>query len=297
VQVDGLSKIEVFIGNDLKTLDGTVVYIRCPVIGIPRPRIRYLKDDKPITYSEHLKLDSIGSLIVTAATLERKSNGVYTCLAENEAGHVTMNTTLHLLAPTKPSFIISYAPPSYQYDLRHKKGTLKLNIGDDSTAYANTKIELRCPVVGFPFPLIMWEKDDIILHHGDRAYLKENTTVLHYKLNEQDGGVFTCSATNMAGSVSKKTVITIKDPMPPKILASKYQVTIAQNMSSTILIGIYAKVLEGSTLTITCPHLSEPLSKIVWRLEGAPDLFLETNPDIEISPSGYQLVIKKVKGV
>ena len=65
---------------------------RCPVAGVPTPNITFFKDGNPITSNQNITVDVSGLLLLSTASED--SEGVYTCLAENVAGFVELNTTL-----------------------------------------------------------------------------------------------------------------------------------------------------------------------------------------------------------
>lgn len=62
-------------------------------------------------------------------------------------------------------------------------------------------------MVGFPFPIVMWEKDGKPISPGGVAVLKDNATTLTYKFDDPEGAVFTCVAANVAGTSQKKSII------------------------------------------------------------------------------------------
>ena len=70
---------------------------RCPAIGVPRPSIKFYKDGAPVPDRKTTKLDDFGSLVLTPASIENSASGVYTCVATNEAGSDTRNSTITLL--------------------------------------------------------------------------------------------------------------------------------------------------------------------------------------------------------
>lgn len=64
---------------------------------MPRPSIKFYKDGAPISDSKTTKLDDFGSLVLTPASIENSASGVYTCVATNEAGSDTRNSTITLI--------------------------------------------------------------------------------------------------------------------------------------------------------------------------------------------------------
>lgn len=110
----------------------------------------------------------------------------------------------------KPEFLPPKRGVLYDYNPRTKQGKLVLSVGQNAIAYPNTQVVIKCPVAGFPFPVIIWEKDDKILMESPAGVSKADATNLKYKLKAGGGGEFFCTATNMAGSVRKKATIEIR---------------------------------------------------------------------------------------
>ena len=85
-----------------------------------------------------------------------------------------------------------------------------MTVGQNTRAYPDTILVISCPVAGFPFPVVVWEKDGKAVTSGDIAVLKDNATTLAYRVGGLDeGGVFTCVAANNAGTVRKASIVNI----------------------------------------------------------------------------------------
>lgn len=290
--MDGSTKVEVFIGDDLKTISGTIVCIRCPAIGIPRPKISFLKDEIPVELNNKYAIDDLGSLIITSASKADSCEGVYTCHAENEAGFDELNTTLVLYDPVKPAFLPATDKPKYSFNSVTGKGVLQITSGQSVITYPNTLAYIKCPVSGFPFPVVIWEKDDKVLANSGIAVLKNNATTLIYEIHQSS--LFRCTATNMAGSQQVDTVITVEEPLPPKILVQKFEVVTAKVMSANITIGNIANILSGSRLTITCPSVGSPKPTIIWSHDSIAGTWLEEHPNVHFALDGHHIIISNI---
>ena len=85
-----------------------------------------------------------------------------------------------------------------------------MTVGQNTRAYPDTILVISCPVAGFPFPVVIWEKDGKAVTSGDIAVLKDNATTLAYRLSSLDDyGVFVCVAANSAGTVRKESIVNI----------------------------------------------------------------------------------------
>lgn len=74
---------DLVIGDNLETLVGTAVYIRCPATGNPAPVIDWKKSEFPVTKSGSLQIVN-NTLILPDTT--SSDTGSYTCDASNAAG-------------------------------------------------------------------------------------------------------------------------------------------------------------------------------------------------------------------
>ena len=110
----------------------------------------------------------------------------------------------------KPEFLPAKTGVVYNYNPKLNQGKLIMSVGQKAIAYPNTVAVIKCPVAGFPFPVIIWEKDEQILMESPAGVSKDDATNLVYNLENDGSGEFFCTATNMAGSVKRKAVIEMK---------------------------------------------------------------------------------------
>ena len=82
---------DLVIGGKLETLEGSTVYIRCPVTGNPPPVIEWKKSGAAVTMSSNLQIVS-NTLVLLNGKLS--DNGNYTCVASNGAGSDERETIL-----------------------------------------------------------------------------------------------------------------------------------------------------------------------------------------------------------
>ncbi|XP_066211666.1 ADAMTS-like protein 3 [Saccopteryx leptura] len=85
----------VVVGSTVKAALGANVTIQCPVRGVPRPTVRWVKRGGPLRDS--VSVLSNGTLLLQNISLENK--GTYVCRATNALGKATAASTLHLLEP------------------------------------------------------------------------------------------------------------------------------------------------------------------------------------------------------
>jgi hypothetical protein len=86
---------------------------------------------------------------------------------------------------------------------------IPMTIGDNLTALVNATITIRCKGSGLPLPKISWTRDGVkITSKGHVIIGKENLRIQKASLSDQ--GVYKCTASSDAGSVSASSLVTIK---------------------------------------------------------------------------------------
>lgn len=84
--------------NNINSVTGNSVELRCPVSGDPTPRITWRKDNSPIVSdSRHVLTDS-GSLVIRS--LRASDAGVYSCVASNIHGRSTHSVSVEVSTVT-----------------------------------------------------------------------------------------------------------------------------------------------------------------------------------------------------
>lgn len=72
------------IGTDVAILQGSPMTIKCPVIGVPEPKIGWIKDGKMLTSNDRMDMDCVGTLNINK--LELEDSGDYVCTAQSFLG-------------------------------------------------------------------------------------------------------------------------------------------------------------------------------------------------------------------
>uniref|UniRef100_A0A7E4UTJ4 Hemicentin-1 n=1 Tax=Panagrellus redivivus TaxID=6233 RepID=A0A7E4UTJ4_PANRE len=149
--------------------------------------------DKPsdIVINNHGKQLKIAETVLTA-------EGTYVCTAVNSAGNATQTTKLYV-----------GAPPKISEDLRRV------------TVKRGEKAEILCEAVGMPPPKITWLKDNKTMPHVPVEESK--ATAIFDDVEPDQAGVYTCIATNWAGTVSKDVDLLVL--IPPAISEEKLNFT------------------------------------------------------------------------
>lgn len=74
----------VTIGKDISILRGSPLTLKCPAVGVPEPKITWIKDRKMLSSNDRMNTDCIGTLDIY--NVELKDSGDYACSAQSFLG-------------------------------------------------------------------------------------------------------------------------------------------------------------------------------------------------------------------
>ncbi|XP_059151468.1 hemicentin-1-like [Physella acuta] len=214
----------------VRASEGEAVILSCQVEGLPTPNLQWLKNRILLSPDRRITLMSNGSLYISV--LDRKDAGVYTCLAENNAGSDAKDIRLRVQEP--PELLVGQT---------------------EFTVLQNRTIVLPCQANGRPKPKITWEKDgqDITLSTSHRRgsgrvhYItlqNGNLAIPHSRA--EDVGTYTCTAENSAGRRSQTLKLYVH--VPPMIESTNRQFTVS----------------VGSNVALPCKTTGIPTPTINW---------------------------------
>ena len=106
-----------------------------------------------------------------------------------------------------------------------------------------------CHVTGHPQPVVTWSKSFGQLPHGRVQY--NNSVIKLLDVRKADSDNYICTASNLLGSVVKRTVL---------VVVSLPQFTVKPPAKV---------VLTGDTLTLNCSATGDPKPVISWKRQGA----------------------------
>ena len=123
--------------------------------------------------------------------LTHQDIGSYQCIVDNVYG-ATYSTKADITVYVFPQFVLT---------------------PEDKTVTGGTSVSLKCSATGVPMPDISWQKDsgsDFPAARERRMHVDPDTnTYVITSVKADDMGVYTCSATNLAGSITTNTTITV----------------------------------------------------------------------------------------
>ncbi|XP_012862831.2 hemicentin-2 [Echinops telfairi] len=228
---------------ELLLTPGAPLELLCDARGSPPPNVTWHKDGQPLSRPE---TSSRAGRVLRAEGVQVGDSGLYTCLAKSPAGEVEKSFRVRVRAP--PSIV-------------GPRGS-RLVVG-----LAPGQLVLECSVEAEPAPEIEWHRDGILLQADAHTQFPEQGRFLQLQaLSMADGGNYSCTARNAAGSTSVAfrvdiyTTPTIR-PGPPTVNTS-----------------------VNHTALLACQADGVPQPLISWRKDGAP--LDPENPRLELLPDG-----------
>lgn len=207
--------------------------LECNARGVPHPVVNWYKDDEPLLedYSGHVVLSEDRQSLEIVRSIPQ-DEGVYTCMAENDAGTAEMAYQLDVLVP--PGI-----------NLPQPLQTLQVVTG--------RPLKIECPVVGDPPPLVTWlKKGQPVIATDHLAILKDSQVIYVESASPTDAGDYTCLASNEAGNTEQEFIVLIQ--VPPKIKNDD----IVENVST----------VAYHPFRLECPASGNPFPEIKWKKGG-----------------------------
>lgn len=217
VRYDGFDVVDTIVAPSIERLvvekdavEGEETILYCKASGTRAPIVTWFDPQKR-------NLSTVGGYVVdrdhgllTINKVRRiEDNGLFTCLAENAAGHE--ERTLNVTVITKP-IVTSF---------------------ENMTHTQTTNAVFECRAIGLPHPRLTIRKDgeDRALYQGkDRVLIEErhfgDETVLQLTLSNvqrSDDGLYYCSAENAGGKVDKVGHLSVEFAPDLRKTASEYK--------------------------------------------------------------------------
>ncbi|XP_054713925.1 hemicentin-1-like [Uloborus diversus] len=222
------------------------VSLSCPVSGIPPPRVKWYKNGQLINsqVNRNILLSSDGRKLKIFRTQETDS-ATYVCIAANDVGKVEKEFNLNIQVPPRiveTNSVLDY----YSEDKDEKQNELKA-VEDESA-------QLECYVDGNPKPLILWIKDGHLINADSNDHYKiyhDGQLLEVDDVKPYDAGLYTCVASNIAGTREKNFALDVYSP--PRIKGPNFETH---------------QVLPNRPSALECFVDSNPSSAIGWFKDG-----------------------------
>ncbi|XP_072686973.1 hemicentin-1 isoform X2 [Canis lupus baileyi] len=218
---------------DVSVEIGSNVTLPCYVQGYPEPKIKWRRSDNMPIFSRPFSVSSISQLRTGAlfiSNLWANDKGTYICEAENQFGKIQSQTTVTVTGLVAPLIGIS---PSV------------------TSVIEGQQLTLPCALLaGNPIPERRWIKNSAMLVQNPYITVRSDGSLHIERVRLQDGGKYTCVASNVAGTVNKTTTVDVH--VLPTIQHG-------QQVLSTI---------EGIPVTLPCKASGIPKPSIIWSKKG-----------------------------
>ncbi|XP_012784766.2 hemicentin-2 [Ochotona princeps] len=217
------------------TNEGVPASLPCVPSGIPAPTITWTKDTKVLTSRDaHYNVSKNGTLLIARPTAQ--DAGAYVCTATNAVGFSSQE--MWLSVNTKPQ-IGGNGSQDADTPLR-----VVVRTGEEVT--------LDCEAQGSPPPLVTWTKDSHpVLPITDRHGLLPSGSLRLVQTQAGDSGHYECTASNPAGSASRRYILGVQ--VPPQVQPGPRLL----------------KVLAGEALDLNCMAEGQPEPRLSWFKDGA----------------------------
>ncbi|XP_038601048.1 LOW QUALITY PROTEIN: hemicentin-2 [Tachyglossus aculeatus] len=216
------------------TNEGVPVSLPCVSTGVPKPAVSWSKETNALSSrSPRYNVSRDGSLLISQPGAQ--DAGAYVCTATNAVGFSTQE--IRLSVNTKPKIIGdgSHDPVG------------PVNI----TAVVGQELTLSCEARGSPPPLVTWKKESQPLPPvTDRHRLLPSGSLRLEESQVTDSGLYTCTATNPAGTTSRLYVLGVQ--VPPQLQPGPKAL----------------KVLVGQSLDLPCVAEGQPVPQLSWTKNG-----------------------------
>ncbi|CEF62415.1 Zormin [Strongyloides ratti] len=234
---------------DIQANEGDKIDIVAKISGSPPPIVKWMKDGKPITETNDVKMSSsngIAKLTITEVFIT--DSAIYTIAISNPLGHDESSATLNVKESQKDkekSPIIG--KPVFVKELT----TTTVDEGDI--------IILDCIVKSSPEPEIIWYKEEELIIEDFRRSLKfigDHCTLTIKNCNLEDSGLYKCLAKNINGQTINFCKVTVQKrgksippktppkpksfilPSPPAFVPSLVDVTVEENDKAEFFVKV-----------------------------------------------------------
>ncbi|XP_068691047.1 inactive tyrosine-protein kinase 7-like [Montipora foliosa] len=237
-------------------VEGQTTNINCKASGVPHPKLSWKFENGELPTSAVITNTSNSSLLLLPKTA-KSMEGWYQCIAKNEAGEESSNSTLHVLVAP-----VVYVSPQSQ------------------TVVEGQTTNISCKASGVPHPKLSWKFENGELPTGAVITNALNPSLLLLPKNAKNmEGWYQCIAKNEAGEESSNSTLHVLELPTAEISPNPYPT-----------------MLEGFKLTLTC-KTNEVTSQIKWKKNNVlkiPRANITENGDssilviekVEVSDSG-----------
>ncbi|CAH2316004.1 hemicentin-2 [Pelobates cultripes] len=235
---------------------GETLILQCESNAVPEPSVTWYKNGQVLLDGNGVLIQKNGQKL-EIQDIKTSDKGLYTCKVTNVAGEVELTFTVIIQTPA------SIAHPQNE--------TIQLILGNS--------IVLSCEVEGSPTPKVTWLKDGEVLERATEwGVIARGSRLQINRVQASHAGQYTCVAQNHLSEARKHFLLLVQ--VAPRILGSEIP-------SERI-------IQEKREVSLECKAEGTPAPQILWLKDGKP-LELILNENIQISPDGSMLLLKRVQ--
>ncbi|XP_009874122.1 PREDICTED: hemicentin-1-like, partial [Apaloderma vittatum] len=213
---------------------GSNLTLPCYVQGYPEPKVKWRRLNGASLFSRPFAVSSISQLRTGALSINNlwvSDEGAYICEAENQFGNIQSRAaTITVTGLVTP--LIGVSPAT-------------------ANVIEGQQLTLPCVLLaGNPVPDRRWIKNSMVLVPNPYVNVRSDGSLHLERVRLQDGGDYTCMASNIAGTSNKTTTVNV------------YVLPVIQHGQQVF------STIEGIPVTLPCKASGVPKPTIVWSKKG-----------------------------
>uniref|UniRef100_A0A8C2UJN2 Hemicentin-1 n=1 Tax=Coturnix japonica TaxID=93934 RepID=A0A8C2UJN2_COTJA len=233
---------------------GSNITLPCYVQGYPEPKVKWRRLDGASLFSRPLAVSYISQLRTGALSINNlwvSDEGTYVCEAENQFGRIqSQPATITVTGLVSP--LIGMSPAT-------------------ANVIEGQQLTLPCILLaGNPIPDRKWIKNSMLVPNPYINVRSDGSLHLE-RVRLQDGGDYTCKASNVAGTNNKTTTVNV------------YVLPIIQHGQQIF------STIEGIPVTLPCKASGVPKPSITWSKKG--EIILPSNGKFSAGSDGSLYVV------
>ncbi|KAM4722858.1 hemicentin-1 [Rhinophrynus dorsalis] len=202
---------------------GKGAILSCDVLSTVRYNLTWMRNNMDVRHTDPSRITVLRNNSLEIKSVTINDGGEYKCYASNEGGSTAASVTLTVQDPPKVV-------------LEPKNITFAKGI----------EIKLKCSATGYPIPQIVWTHNDMFVRFSNRYILTQDGNFIIKNSVEKDSGLYTCLATNAAGT-DRQTSVLVYIEVP--------QVTVVKKEMM---------VPVGTETTMECKATGVPSPHVQW---------------------------------
>ncbi|XP_055255516.1 hemicentin-2 isoform X3 [Moschus berezovskii] len=229
----------------VKAVAGRPLTLKCVARGYPPPAVSWYHEGLPVVESNGTWLEAGGGML-SLESLGEASGGLYSCVASSAAGEAVLHHSVEV--QVAPQLLVAEG------------------LGQVTTLVGQS-LNLPCQASGSPAPTIQWLQNGRPAEELPGVQVASQGTTLHINRVELGhAGLFSCQATNEAGTAGAEVELSVHE-LPSVVIVG------GENITAPFL----------QPVTLRCAGTGVPTPSLRWWKDG-----------VALAASGGSLQIEKV---